>query len=312
MRFLFSTPQPKLEQRMDGVLNINKPSSLTSHDVVDQARRILKEKKVGHMGTLDPLATGVLPLVLGGATRLAEFAGGTKEYEACCLLGRETDSGDISGRLLNEKSTLDLAESEVRRAVLSLAGITEQVPPMLSAVKKNGAKLYELARKGIVVEREARPIRIEEAELLEFRLPRVVFRVVCSGGTYVRVLCESLGELLGVGGCMETLRRTRVGNFKLSGSITLEQLKEKAASGKISEVLSDAQCLVSHLPGLRLEENEISDLCHGKKVKARGPMTGLIRILNSRGRLCAVGLEENAGEAVWLKPVKVFGPEGLS
>ncbi len=295
---------------MDGVLIIHKPPFLTSHDVVAQARRILKEKKIGHLGTLDPLATGVLPLALGGATRLVEYAVGIKEYSAACLLGRTTDSGDVTGATLGEKSALDLDESEVRQAVRKLLEITEQTPPMLSAVKKNGAKLYELARKGIVVEREPRPIRIDEAEVLEIRIPRVLFRVVCSGGTYVRVLCESLGEFLGVGGCMETLQRTRVGNFRLGGSITLEQLKEKAAADRVSDVLLGPQSLVSHLPEIRLGENDISDICQGKKVKSDEKAAGLIRILNPAGRLCAIG--EIVNEGGWLKPSKVFGAEGLA
>ncbi|HET9870563.1 MAG TPA: pseudouridine synthase, partial [bacterium] len=155
---------------MDGLLILDKPAGWTSHDVVAKARGLLKERQIGHLGTLDPLATGVLPLALGAATRLIEFAPHDKEYLAGCLLGRSTDSEDVTGRILGEASTDQLEEGAVREAVLALGRLTEQVPPMVSAIKKDGQKLYELARAGKTVEREPRPIRIREVEVVSLEL----------------------------------------------------------------------------------------------------------------------------------------------
>src|ERR1700677_480412 len=168
---------------MDGLLILDKPSQWTSHDVVAKVRGITKERQIGHLGTLDPLATGVLPLALGAATRLIEFASHDKEYLAACLLGQTTDSEDVTGKLLSEASTAHLDEGLVREKILELRRLTEQIPPMVSAIKKDGQKLYELARAGKSVERAPRPIQIREIEILELALPRVTFRVACSGGT---------------------------------------------------------------------------------------------------------------------------------
>jgi len=217
---------------MNGVLNVNKPSSFTSHDVVAVVRRLITEKQIGHLGTLDPLATGVLPLVVGTATRLVEYASFDKEYAATCLLGRTTDSYDVTGKVLEEKITAGLSKEQVEREVFNLLKITEQVPPMVSAVKQGGHKLYELARKGQMVERQPRPIRLDAVEILKIELPRVTFRVVCSAGTYVRGLCQTLGEVLGVGGCMESLERTRVGPFLLQDAISLDEIKKRMEKDK--------------------------------------------------------------------------------
>ena len=158
---------------MIGVLNVNKPSSYTSHDVVAVVRKLLQEKQIGHLGTLDPLATGVLPLAVGNATRLVEYASYSKEYRAVCLLGKTTDSCDVTGKVLTEKPVAGLTSDQVMQAVLNLKTITEQKPPMVSAVKLGGQKLYEMARKGETVERTARPIQILEVEVLSIELPLV-------------------------------------------------------------------------------------------------------------------------------------------
>ena len=196
---------------MNGVLNLHKPSGWTSHDVVAKVRGILKEKQIGHLGTLDPMATGVLPLAVGLATRLIEFTDFPKEYSAVCLLGKDTDSGDITGKVLAEKDASTLSVEQIRTETLRFRDLTEQIPPMVSALKQGGRKLYELAREGKTVERKPRPVKILEVEVLEVKVPRVSFRVACSAGTYVRVLCQTLGEKLGVGGCMESLQRTEGG-----------------------------------------------------------------------------------------------------
>ena len=293
---------------MNGLLILNKPTGWTSHDVVAKTRGLLKERQIGHLGTLDPLATGVLPLAVGAATRLIEFSSFTKEYAAVCLLGKTTDSCDGSGKILSESDVSGLSKEKIREELLKLKNLTEQIPPMVSAVKSGGKRLYELARQGLVVERKPRPIQIEEIELLRMEIPRVAFRVVCSAGTYVRVLCQSLGENLNVGGCMESLERTRVGPFLLSESQTLEQVKLKTEAGDFGFLLPPS-LLVEHLPKISLDEKNIFDLCQGKKMKISIPAAGYYRVLNQAGRLCVIG---EALELTELRPKKVFGTEGLS
>jgi tRNA pseudouridine55 synthase len=252
------------------------------------------------------MATGVLPLAVGAATRLVEYASFDKEYVATCLLGKTTDSGDVTGKSLGEMPVTGLEEGKVRQAVLGLKGVTQQVPPMVSAVKKGGKRLYEWARKGVMVERGARTVRIEAVEVLGLDLPRARFRVACSAGTYVRVLCQTLGEALGVGGCMEALERTRVGPFDLKDSLSLEELEARAKGDPVA-FLSPAGLLAAHLPEVRLDASGLSDLCQGKRVKAAVP-PGEYRVLGTGRRLCAIA-QASDGE---LKPKKVFGVEGLS
>jgi tRNA pseudouridine55 synthase len=179
---------------------------------------------------------------------------------------------------------------------------------MVSAVKTGGQKLYELARKGVTVERAARPIQIHEVEVLSVAPPRVTFRVICSPGTYIRVLCENIGEMLGVGGCMEQLRRTQVGPFSLENSFTLEEIKKNVAAQNLSGMLLAPSLLVKHLPEIQLEENQLTALCLGQKLKGDRPEIGLSRVMNAQGRLCAI--VENLPAGI-LKPRKVFGLEGI-
>ncbi len=294
-------------RNMNGILNLNKPASHTSHDVVALTRGIIKERRIGHLGTLDPMATGVLPLAIGIATRLIEFTSFTKEYVATCLLGRTTDSCDVTGKILQEKPTEFLSEINVREETGRLRSVTQQVPPMVSAVKKGGQKLYELARKGIKVEREARPVQINDVEVLQIKIPRVTFRISCSAGTYVRVLCLSLGETLGVGGCLESLERTRVGPLSLRDALNLDEIKQKARNNTLSDVLSPPSLLVQHLPEFILEGKDLSDFCRGRELSF-SCLPGFYRILNRHGLLCAIGVVRNDER---LKPKKVFGEEGI-
>ncbi len=300
---------------MNGVLNINKPASFTSHDVVAVVRKLLQEKQIGHLGTLDPLATGVLPLAVGIATRLVEYASFPKTYRTTCLLGRTTDSCDITGKILSEKSTEGLLPEKVREETLRLQTQTEQVPPMVSALKSGGKKLYELARQGSTVERKARPMRVEKIEVLDVKLPRVSFRVTCSAGTYVRVLCESLGEALGVGGCMETLEREEVGPFQLGNSVTLDTLQKTSEPQNFEKFLLPVSLLAAHLPAVRLKAEELEAFCKGKPIglgvvdPSDLELQEPLRVLNVEGRLCAIG--EIRFNDKTLKPNKVFGVEGL-
>lgn len=297
-----------MTKSLHGVLILNKPASWTSHDVVAKVRGIFREKQIGHLGTLDPLATGVLPLAVGSATRLIEYASFPKSYTTTCLLGRTTDSGDITGKTLSEKPAGDLSADRIRQETLKLKELIEQVPPMVSALKKDGRKLYELAREGVEVERKARPIHISELEVLSVEPPRVSFRLTCSPGTYVRSLCMTLGEALGVGGCMEELERTGVGPFKIQDAVSLQRLEEQAVQGKADLLLRPSSDLVAHLPKLELGEGPLREICQGKAVKAPGIPEGRVRILNTQGRLVAIAEGTVEGE---LQPRKVFGMDGI-
>jgi tRNA pseudouridine55 synthase len=292
-----------------GILNINKPPQWTSHDVVAAARRALQQKQIGHLGTLDPLATGVLPLVLGLATRLIEYSRFEKEYVATCLLGKNTDTLDVTGKTLKEFPVEGLSRELVETQVLALKAVTEQVPPMISAVKVNGRKLYEWARKDVIVERKPRPVQILEAETLRIELPRIVFRIVCSAGTYIRVLCQTLGETLGVGGCLETLERTRVGPFQIQKAFTLEDLKNHAEKGILQQMLLPPSLLAGGFPEMQLEGEALEAFCQGMEVQNPAGLEGPVKIMNQQGCLCAIGEASGAGGV--LKPRKVFGKEGI-
>ncbi len=206
---------------MDGVLVADKPALWTSHDVVAKVKRALCAKKVGHLGTLDPMATGVLPLVINGATKFAGFLGsGTKHYRATLKLGEETDTYDKDGQVVKHGDTGHLTDDDVRDAFVRFTGRIMQTPPMYSAIKKHGVPLYRLARKGVEVEREARSVEIFAIEISRIALPLVDFTVACSKGTYVRSICHDAGAALGCGGHLFDLRRTASGAFTLDAAIS--------------------------------------------------------------------------------------------
>lgn len=211
---------------ISGIINVYKEKGYTSFDVVAKLRGILKTRKIGHTGTLDPDAEGVLPVCLGKATKVCDLlTDKSKEYEAVMLLGMTTDTQDITGTVLSEKP-VNVTEEAVREAVLSMQGSYNQIPPMYSALKVDGKKLCDLARSGVTVERAAREVMIHEIEILSMELPRVKMRVYCSKGTYIRTLCQDIGEKLGCGACMETLLRTRVSKFVLKDALKLAQIEE--------------------------------------------------------------------------------------
>lgn len=218
---------------MDGIINVYKEAGFTSHDVVAKLRGILHQKKIGHTGTLDPMATGVLPVCCGKATKVCELlADRDKTYQAVCRLGIVTDTQDMTGTVLEESTVRELTKEEVINVVESFKGDSLQVPPMYSALKVGGKKLYELAREGKEIERKPRPIHISDIRVLQIDLEERTFsmEVTCSKGTYIRTLCHDIGQKLGVGAAMENLVRTRVGNFQISDAMTLdiiEQLSEE-------------------------------------------------------------------------------------
>ncbi|KPK39331.1 MAG: hypothetical protein AMJ78_08660 [Omnitrophica WOR_2 bacterium SM23_29] len=211
---------------MDGILIVDKPSGMTSHDVVDLIRKNFGMRKTGHAGTLDPTVTGVLIILIGRATKLsARFANDDKEYEATLTLGKKTDSGDAEGRVISEGDYNKTTEARIRDIFDSFKGEIEQVPPMVSALKFRGKRLYELARRGQEAPRKPRVVYIKELKIKNIDIPYIDFSVVCSKGTYIRKLCDDIGDRLGCGGHLSYLRRLRSGEFTLEKSVTIEVLK---------------------------------------------------------------------------------------
>lgn len=210
---------------VNGIVNVYKEKGYTSFDVVAKLRGIFKQKKIGHTGTLDPDAEGVLPVCLGKATKVCDLlTDKSKEYEAVMLLGVTTDTQDITGSILEEKA-VNVTEAQVREAAMSFVGPYQQIPPMYSALKVNGKKLCDLAREGKTVERKPRPVTIHAIEIEEIALPRVKMKVFCSKGTYIRTLCQDIGEMLGCGACMEKLLRTRVSEFCVEKAMKLSEIE---------------------------------------------------------------------------------------
>jgi len=253
---------------MDGLLIIDKPPGLTSHDVVAQARRILRERRIGHTGTLDPFATGVLVLLLGRATRLAQFINDSdKEYAAVVRLGYATDTGDLTGvRLEQSVSRSVFSESDIESAFDRLRGNILQVPPMYSAKKKEGRKLYELAKLGINVDRAPVPVCIFELEAIKNDgvllknnhdgTADLEVRVVCSAGTYIRTLAEDLGKCLDTGAHLAELRRTRAGRLSLDAAVTLQQLKQSVAEESLGSILQSPRVALSGMPFVHLTPDD--------------------------------------------------------
>ena len=234
---------------MDGVIVIRKEKGFTSHDVVAKLRGILHMKKIGHTGTLDPDAEGVLPVALGKATRLVDMiTDKEKTYEAVMRPGVVTDTQDMSGTVLSQTTELSVTEEELCTVVSSFVGDYMQVPPMYSALKVNGKKLYELAREGKTVERKPRPVHFYEIEILDISFPLVRFRVTCSKGTYIRTLCHDIGEKLGCGAAMESLLRTKVGRFTLDDAITLAQTEEAVQEGTIESKILGIEEILAEYP----------------------------------------------------------------
>ena len=240
---------------INGIVNIYKEKGYTSHDVVAVLRKVVGQKKIGHTGTLDPDATGVLPVCLGRATKVCELlTDHDKTYEALLLLGKTTDTQDISGEVLEEKDPAHLTEEEVRSCIESFIGEYDQVPPMYSALKVNGKKLYELAREGKTVERKSRRVQIHGIRILEMNLPHVRMEVDCSKGTYIRTLCHDIGEKLQVGGCMEELERTKVGRFLKEDAVTLDEVRQKMEQGEGAELFTPLDQIFAELPAVTVTD----------------------------------------------------------
>jgi tRNA pseudouridine55 synthase len=266
---------------MTGVLVIDKPAGITSHDVVAQARRIVRERRIGHTGTLDPFATGVLVLLVGRATRLAQYVASEKEYEAVIRLGYATETGDASGKPISDALQLSAemrTNEKVEKALTQLRGVISQVPPMYSAKKIRGRKLYELARRGESVAREAAGVTVyafealgKGSELLKVNPDKTLdlkVRVVCSAGTYVRTLAEDFGRLLGVGAHLAELRRIRAGDFKVRDAATLEKLKQAVDESLLATILLPPEAALSRLPFLHLSRQDAQHARQGMAISS--------------------------------------------
>ncbi len=300
---------------MDGALIIDKPAGMTSHDVVARVRKIIGERRVGHTGTLDPFATGVLVVLVGRSTRLAQFlSGAEKEYEAIIRLGYATDTGDATGRLTTEtQRCTEVHRDAIEAAFASLRGEIEQTPPMYSAKKVAGRKLYELARRGEEIERK--PIRVTiskfESVSRDDRLLQenddgtrdLKVRVVCSAGTYVRTLAEDFGKRLSVGAHLVGLRRTRAGHSKIANAITLDRLTELAQSDSALQILISPAAALSHLPTVQLTADDVRRTLHGIDLRIEAGATfnwsdGQAVRMGHAGELTAVGIYDKKGEVI--------------
>lgn len=277
---------------MDGVLVVDKPAGPTSHDIVDRARRALRTRRVGHTGTLDPFATGVLPLCVGRATRLARFlAGGEKVYRATVRLGFATTTDDLTGEPLGAARPVEVDDEDLRRALHALVGTFDQVPPAFSARQVGGRRLYELARRGEAVARAATPVTVHALELVSRGRDTLELGVRCSAGTYVRALARDLGERLGVGAHLTALRRTRSGAFELSQAVPGDDLADAASR------LVPLRGLLLELPAVRVGEAGRRLVGHGREldeaaVEGGFPGTGAerVRVLDEAGELLALAV----------------------
>jgi tRNA pseudouridine55 synthase len=274
---------------MNGILIVDKPQGWTSHDVVAKLRGIYRERRIGHSGTLDPMATGVLVVFLGRATRAVELCeNDEKEYVAELLLGTVTNTQDTTGEVL-ETRPVDVSQEDLERVLEQFTGPQSQIPPMYSAVKIGGKKLYELARKGQSVERKPREITISEFELLERQGDTCRLRIRCSKGTYVRTLCHDMGAALGCGGCMSSLRRTRAGRFTLDSAMGLEDIQKAQEQGRHMELLQPVDSLFSGYPPLYLDEKGTKRCKNGTDIPIPGLPEGLFRVYGPGSEFLMLG-----------------------
>jgi tRNA pseudouridine55 synthase len=271
----------------NGLLLLDKPQGATSHDAVDQVRRVLNERRVGHAGTLDPMATGLLVMAVGASTRLLRFAQSeTKRYEGVVTFGVRTDSLDADGEVLERRDVPALEVADVNERATSMLGSQQQTPPMVSAIKVNGRRLHALAREGIEVEREPRTVRIDAFELAPLEEDTWSFAVTCSTGTYVRVLLSDMAERLGTIGHLSALRRVASGHHVVSDALTYFDFEDRVSLG--ASVLAPPRAFVEHLTSVTISDDEERRFRQGQRVSLDAPGDGEIAALNTAGALVAV------------------------
>lgn len=302
---------------MDGILNVYKEKGYTSHDVVAKLRKIVGQKKIGHTGTLDPEAEGVLPVCLGRATKLCDLLTDKKKtYRAEMLLGQITDTQDTTGTIL-ETREVAVTEEQVIEAVKSFEGDYAQIPPMYSALKVDGKKLYELAREGKSVERKPRQVTIFKISVESMEMPRVTMKVTCSKGTYIRTLCQDIGEKLGCGACMESLLRENVSGFDWKDSLKLARIERLQAEGKLEQALVPIEDMFAAYPAVRVSKDGEKLLKNGNPLEksqivpeqqdggSEGEIfNGRLRVRDNQGLFCAV--YEYREDRKKFLPVKMF------
>ncbi|MBC7262413.1 MAG: tRNA pseudouridine(55) synthase TruB [Chloroflexi bacterium] len=291
-------------QELCGILNINKPRGVTSHDVVARVRKITGQRKVGHAGTLDPLATGVLLLCLGQATRVAEYlAASDKVYRTRLRLGISTDTYDAEGQITSQ-SKVAVSRDQVEQALQAFTGIQEQMPPMYSAIKRDGIPLYRLARRGQVVPRQMRKVEIHDIHLLIWEPPELEIEISCSKGTYIRSLVHDIGQRLGCGAHLMTLTRIASGQFRVEDAITLEELEQACARGTVVSLLHPLDMALQSFPAVTVDLATERRIVSGQRVRLSNAIEGtLCRAYAADGRLLALLRLDREG--LW-QPHKVF------
>jgi len=305
---------------VDGVLNVRKPAGPTSHDVVDEIRRIFGLKRVGHAGTLDPMASGVLVVCLGRATRIVEYLMGLpKEYRARMILGISTDTQDSTGAVIADRDASGVTRDSFEKAVRQFIGEIEQVPPMISAIKHGGERLYKLARQGKSVERAPRRVRVYSIDVVAFeeanrKSAEIIVR--CSSGTYIRTLCSDIGGVLGCGAHMSALERTKVGRFAVEDSVTVEDLERAAQEGRLNSLVIGMAQALSDLPCVIIGVEDVLRAANGMTVPCFGTdsLAGPVRILSQDGFLIGCGevITDRVGCSVKPRKVLVPSPEGVA
>lgn len=273
---------------LNGIMLIDKPCDWTSHDVVGKLRGILHERRIGHSGTLDPMATGLLVVFVGRATRAVEFAeADSKEYIAGLRLGISTDTQDITGNTLKSSNSLP-SKAELEQALSAFKGEISQIPPMYSAIKVGGRKLYELARRGESVERKPRRVTIDKLDIIGENEGDYILDVVCSKGTYIRTLCNDIGDTLGCGGCMSSLRRVKAGAFSIEKAHTIDEIQAAADNGGLDEIIIPVDRLFSAYPELTVRDTAEKKLRNGNVIKLAAP-NGTYRVYTETGGFLLLG-----------------------
>ncbi len=294
---------------MNGIILINKPVGMTSHDVVDYIRKKARIKRIGHTGTLDPNATGLLILCVGKATKLSEyFIALDKTYEGRMQLGVVTDSHDIDGNVIEEKQVPKISTKEIKKHAMNFLGEIEQIPPMVSAIKIGGKRLYKLAREGEVIDRKPRKIKVHEFEILKVELPDIWFRISCSRGTYVRTICHDFGQIIGCGAILAELTRTKIGNYSVEDSVPIDTIESKEDVQKhIIPIESSLD-----LPSAVLSSTGEKLFIHGNKVRGDGikeikdGTNDLVQVFNTNGEFLGIASVLRTAIGPILIPQKVL------